>query len=108
MDFSTIAISRVTTLPNGGVEFDKLPDLRKSEAKEIFGYKFKWGKKTIWEYGTTRQHWKAWFKFVNTYMLFRPLEQKMKQKYVVVAIRSWESTKVNWAKLVQQRINEKI
>ena len=32
----------------------------------------------------------------------------MEQKYVVVAIRSWEGTKVNRAKLVQQRINEEI
>lgn len=41
VDFSTIAISRVAALPDEGVEFDKPPDLQKSEAEEIFGYKFK-------------------------------------------------------------------
>ena len=108
IDFSTMAISRVTALPDGGVEFDKLPDLRKAEAEDIFGYKFKWGKETNWDYGAARHHWKAWFEFVNTYLLFRPLEQKMEEKYVVAAIRSWEGTEVNWAKLVQLRINEEI
>lgn len=78
--------------------------------RQVFGYKFKWGKETIWDYGVkiVQDHWKAWFEFVNISLLFRPLEQKMEQKYVVVAIRSWEGTKVNRAKLVQQRINEEI
>lgn len=108
VDFSTLAISRVTALPDEGMEFDKLPDLRKEEAEEIFAAKFKWGNDTIWDYGTARQHWKAWFAFVNIYILFRPFEQRMEQKYVVAAIRCWEGTALNRAKLVQQRMNDEI
>lgn len=70
VDVSTRAISRVTTLSDGGVEFEGHPDLRKAEADEIFGYKFKWGKESTWDCGETRQHWKAWFELMNIYLLF--------------------------------------
>lgn len=32
----------------------------------------------------------------------------MEHKYVVAAIRTWEGIEVDWAKVVQQQINEEI
>lgn len=32
----------------------------------------------------------------------------MDQKYIVAAIRTWEGVEVNWALVVQQRVNEEI
>lgn len=108
VDFSTAKISQVLNLPNEGAEIDALPILQRAEAEEIFDYKFKWGKESKWHYESARQQWKAWFDFVNTYLLFRPDEHQMEHKYVVAAIRTWEGHTVNWAKVVQYRINEEI
>lgn len=108
VDFSTSALSQVLALPDGGEKLEALADLRKAEAEEIFDYKFKWGKETKWKFETARQHWKSWFEFVNVYLLFRPDEHKMEQKYVVAAIRIWEGKEVRWTKVVQERINEEI
>lgn len=61
MDFSTLTISQILALPDGGEKLEVLVDLRKAEAEEIFDYKFKWGKDTKWNFETARHHWKAWF-----------------------------------------------
>lgn len=108
VDFSTYSISQTLALPDHGVNMEALPDLRKTEAEEIFDYKFKWGKDTKWNFEAARAHWKEWFDFVNTYLLFKPEDHKMEQKYIVAAIRTWEGKEVRWAKVVQNRINEEI
>ena len=108
VDFSTTKLAQAFALPVGGPDLGALPDLKKTEAEEIFDYKFRWGEDTKWIFGSARHHWKAWFEFVNTYLLFRPAESTMHQTYVVAAIRTWEGIEVNWAKVVQQQINEEI
>lgn len=108
VDFSTTKLAQAFALPVGGPDLGALPDLKKTEAEEIFDYKFRWGEDTKWIFGSARHHWKAWFEFVNTYLLFRPEESTMHQTYVVAAIRTWEGIEVNWAKVVQQQINEEI
>jgi hypothetical protein len=85
-----------------------LPNLKKTEAEEIFNYKFRWGKKTKWIFGNATHHWKKCFEFINIYLLFRPEESTIDQKYVMAAIRTRKIIGVNWAKVVQQQINEEI
>ena len=101
-------LSRAFALPNGGAALGTLPELKKTEAEDIFYYKFRWGKDTKWSFANARHHWKAWFELVNTYLLFRPEENTMEQKYVVAAIRTWEGVEVDWAKVIQIQINEEI
>ena len=108
VDFSTTAIAQAFSLNDEGAKLDDLPALTKAEADEIFEYKFRWGKETKWSIVPTRQHWKMWFDLVNNYFLFRPEETKMEQRYVVAAIRTWQGHEVNWALVIQQRINEEI
>ena len=72
VDFSTHGIAQVLTLLDGGLKLEALLELRKQEVEEIFDSKFKWGKDVKWNFEATRQHWKEWFDFVNTYLLFRP------------------------------------
>ena len=108
VDFSTHGIAQVLTLRDGGLKSEALLELRKQEAEEIFDYKFRWGKDVKWNFEATRPHWKEWFDFVNTYLLFKPEEHKMEQKYIVAAIRTWEGQEVNWARVVEYRLNEEI
>ena len=108
VNFHAQAMARVTALPDCGAEYEDLPDLTKAEAEEIFAYKFRWGKETSWDCGAARGHWKAWFDLVNSYLLFRPPNCRMEQKYVVAAIRTWEGTPVKWADLVLCRLNDEI
>ena len=108
VDFCATRLAEAFALPVGGPNPGALPDLKKTEAEEIFDYKFRWGKETKWTYGNARHHWKAWFDLVNTYLLFRPEDTTMEHKYVVAAIRTWEGIEVDWAKVVQQQINEEI
>ena len=90
LDFSTHAIGHAFLLSDRGAEAANLPELTRAEAEEIFEYKFRWGKEIKWGIGLSRHHWKMWFDFVNNYLLFKPEEAKMEQKYVVAAIRNWE------------------
>lgn len=107
VDFSTHALSRHFSLSESGRKPEELDDLKK-EVEVIFEQKLKGGKDTKWNHSSARQHWKMWPKLINIYLLFRSEEMKMEQKYVVVAIRTWEGVEVNWALIVQQRLNEKI
>ena len=108
LDFSTYTIFHKLNIPRDGLVVEALPDLQKPEAEEIFDYKFQWGKGDKWNYEAGRQHWREWFDFVNTYLLFRPEDHRMEHKYIVAAIRTWEGHKVQWAKVVQCTINEEI
>ena len=108
VDFSTITIFRVLNIPHNGVALEALPELQKSEADDIFDYKFRWGKDVKWNYEAARLHWREWFDFVNTYLLFRPEDHRMEQKYIVAAIRTWEGQAVQWAQVVQNRMIEEI
>lgn len=75
--FSTQAISKVTALPASGEGIEGLIDLRYVEAEQIFGPKLRWGKDTMWDCSTSRDHWRAWFELVNSYLLFRPATARM-------------------------------
>ena len=108
VDFSTHTISQVFRLSDSGEEVDSLPALTRAEAEEIFEYKIRWGKETKWGIGPARHHWSMWFDLVNNYFLFRLDDTKMEQRYVVAAVRAWQGHKVNWAHVIQQRINEEI
>ncbi len=108
VDFSTHTISQVFRLSDSGEEVDSLPALTRAEAEEIFEYKIRWGKETKWGIGPARHHWSMWFEVVNNYFLLRLDDTKMEQRYVVAAVRAWQGHKVNWAHVIQQRINEEI
>jgi hypothetical protein len=108
VDFSARRLAEAFGLPEGGPDPGNLPDLKKPEAEQIFYYNFRWGQETKWTCGNAMHHWKTWFAFVNTYLLFRPGESTMEHNFVVAAIRTWEGIEVDWAKVVQKQINEEI
>lgn len=108
VDFSTMAIRKVLNLPDIGMKLEALPEMKKVEAEEIFDYKIRWGKDVKLNFEVTRHHWPEWFEFVNTYLLFKPEDHKMEQKYLVAAVRTWEGKELDWARIVQYRINEEI
>ena len=62
----------------------------------------------MWDCSTARDHWRAWFELVNSYLLFRHASARMEQNYVVAAVRSWDGTLVNWSKLVLTWMSEEI
>ena len=108
VDFSTTTIGHTFQLPMTGLTLATLPALSKTEADEIFECTIKWVKDSKWNLSGARHQWKGWFELVNSYLLFRPEDNRMDHKYVVAAIRTWEGVIVNWSLLDQQRIHEEI
>lgn len=65
VEWSATRLAQVFALPQVGAEIGDLPDLKKTEAEEIFDCKFRWGNETKWNFGKARHHWKDWFEVVD-------------------------------------------
>ena len=61
VDISTFTIFQVLNIPHNGVALEAFPKLQKSEADDIFDYKFRWGKDGKWNYEAGQLHWREWF-----------------------------------------------
>lgn len=101
IELSAQTIGRYLKLPSDGVNEGQLPKLSKKQHDIIFESEYPRDTK-LWQAEKARQHWRPWFKFVNTYLFFRPHAEVMNQKQVMAAIQTWEGKKINWSQIVQQ------
>lgn len=93
-------IGQFLKLPSDGVSESQLHKISKKQHDVIFEAEYPREAK-VWPIEKARQHWRHWFKFVNTFLPFRPHANTMTQRQVVAAIQTWEGKKINWSQVVQ-------
>lgn len=107
VNFSVPTIGRVLRIPADGVGEGQLPALTRKQHEAIFEGEFP-RETREWKIDKARHHWKLWFKFVNSYFLFKPHPETMAQKYVVAAIQAWEGKRINWSQIIQQKMHAEV
>ena len=107
IDFSVKAVGRQLKLPVDGLLLEDLPGLSKKQHEEMFEGEFPRTPRGC-HLEKTKHHWKAWLKFVNDYLVFRPQTDMITQQIIVVAVNTWNGKRVNWARIVQQKTLEEI
>ena len=107
IEFSAQTIGRFLKLPADGVTEGQLHKISKKQHDNIFEGEYPRNTK-MWPIEKARQHWRPWFKFINTYLLFRPHMDTMAQRHVVAATQTWEGRRTNWAKIVQQEMRAEL
>lgn len=107
IDFSVKAVGRHLRLPTEGLTLEDLPGLTKKQHEDMFEGDFPRTPKGC-QLEKAKHHWRAWFKFVNNYLVFKPQKEMMTQRIVVAAMNTWNGKKVNWGSIVQQKAEEEI
>lgn len=107
IDFSVKAVGRLLRLPIEGLTLEDMPGLTRKQHEDMFEGDFPRTPKGC-HLEKAKHHWRAWFKFINHYLVFRPQKEMMTQQIVVAAMNTWTGKKVNWSWIVQQKVEEEI
>lgn len=94
IDFSVKAVGRLLRLPMEGLTLEDMPGLTRKQHEHIFEGDFPRTPKGC-HLEKAKHHWKAWLKFINHYLVFRPQKEMMTQRIVVAAMNTWNGKKVN-------------
>ena len=103
IDFSVTRVARELKLPQQGQLIEEMPGLTQSQYETWFNGTLPRAAKGC-HFDAVKLKWKPWLKFVNDYLLFRPVKDTMSQQQVLAAMRTWEGEKINWAYAVQQGV----
>lgn len=89
IDFSAQVVARQLRLLANAEELDNMPGLTKKQYVEMFKGEFPRSPRGC-QLDKAKPHWKAWLKFVNDYLVFRPQKDMMTQKITVAALHTCE------------------
>ena len=90
-----------------GLTLEDMPGLTRKQHEHIFEGDFPRTPKGC-HLEKAKHHWKAWLKFINHYLVFRPQKEMMTQRIVVAAMNTWNGKKVNQSWIVHQKVEEEI
>ena len=107
IDCSLKMIERMLKLPIVGPTLDDMPTISKRQFSIVFE-----GDQPRSPNGCrlelAKPEWKAWFRFINDYLTLRPQKDVIDQRVVMAAMKTLEGEKVNWGRILQQRMIEEM
>lgn len=107
IDCSLKMMERILKLPTVGQSLDDMTVLGKRQFSMVFEGDYPRPPNGC-RLEVAKPEWKAWFRFINDYLMLRPQKDVIDQRIVMAAMKTLDGEKVNWGRIMQQRMIEEM